>query len=72
MPTTPAYTIHDNANGIVRSITDWPGGGVVGIHGTNRPRLTPGQISHGRIRLRNRDILRLGKRLQIGTPITIT
>lgn len=53
-------------------LTDWPGGGVVGIHGTSRPRLIPGQISHGCIRLRNRDILRLGRRLQIGTPITIT
>jgi hypothetical protein len=53
-------------------LTDWPGGGVVGIHGTNRPQLIPGRISHGCIRLRNRDILRLGKRLQMGTPITIT
>jgi len=53
-------------------LTDWPGGGVVGIHGTNEPGLIPGRISHGCIRLRNRDIVRLGRRLQIGTPITIT
>ena len=53
-------------------LTDWPGGGVVGIHGTNQPGLIPGRISHGCIRLRNSDILRLGRRLQIGTPITIT
>lgn len=53
-------------------LTDWPGGGVVGIHGTNEPELIPGRISHGCIRLRNADIVRLGKRLQIGTPITIT
>ncbi len=53
-------------------LTDWPGGGVVGIHGTNQPWLIPGRVSHGCIRLRNRDIVRLGRRLQIGTPITIT
>jgi len=53
-------------------LTDWPGGGVVGIHGTNQPGLIPGRISHGCIRLRNRDIVRLGRRLQIGTPISIT
>ena len=52
-------------------LTDWPGGGVIGIHGTNQPGLLPGRVSHGCIRLRNRDILRLGRRLKLGTPITI-
>jgi len=52
-------------------LTDWPGGGVVGIHGTNQPELLPGRVSHGCIRLRNRDIVRLGRRLKLGTPITI-
>jgi lipoprotein-anchoring transpeptidase ErfK/SrfK len=52
-------------------LTDWPGGGVIGIHGTNQPGLLPGRVSHGCIRLRNRDILRLGRRLRLGTPITI-
>jgi hypothetical protein len=52
-------------------LTDWPGGGVIGIHGTNQPELLPGRVSHGCIRLRNRDIRRLGRRLKIGTPITI-
>ena len=33
-------------------LTDWPGGGYVGIHGTNEPRIIPGRISHGCIRLR--------------------
>jgi lipoprotein-anchoring transpeptidase ErfK/SrfK len=53
-------------------LTDWPGGGVIGIHGTNQPRRIPGRISHGCIRLRNADILRLGRKLPLGTPITIT
>jgi len=52
-------------------LTDWPGGGVVGMHGTNQPYLIPGAPSHGCIRLKNRDIKRLYKRITIGTPIRI-
>jgi lipoprotein-anchoring transpeptidase ErfK/SrfK len=53
-------------------LTDWPAGGFVGIHGTNRPELLPGQVSHGCIRMRNEDILRLGRLMPVGTPLTIT
>jgi L,D-transpeptidase catalytic domain len=55
-----------------RTLTDWPGGGFVGIHGTNRPDLLPGRVSHGCIRLRNVDILALERLMPIGTPLTIT
>jgi hypothetical protein len=52
-------------------LTDWPGGGVVGIHGTDRPELIPGRISHGCIRMWNADIRRLARLMPLGTPITI-
>ena len=52
-------------------LTDWPDGGFVGIHGTNAPELLPGRVSHGCIRMRNEDILRLGKLMPVGTPVTI-
>jgi hypothetical protein len=52
-------------------LTDWPGGGVVGIHGTNEPALIPGRPSHGCIRLPNRKIRQLVKRMPIGTPVEI-
>ena len=52
-------------------LTDWPKGGFVGIHGTNRPDLIPGRVSHGCVRLRNGDILRLGRLMPIGTPVEI-
>jgi hypothetical protein len=52
-------------------LTDWPGGGFVGIHGTNRPELIPGRISHGCIRLRNADIVRLSALMPVGTPLTV-
>ena len=53
------------------TLTDWPAGGFVGIHGTNRPELIPGPVSHGCIRLRNEAILRLAALMPIGTPLTI-
>jgi hypothetical protein len=52
-------------------LTDWPAGGFVGIHGTDRPDLLPGQVSHGCIRMRNDDILELGRLMPVGTPLTI-
>jgi lipoprotein-anchoring transpeptidase ErfK/SrfK len=53
------------------TLTDWPGGGFVGIHGTNQPELLPGRVSHGCIRLRDRDIRRLDRRMPVGTAVTI-
>jgi hypothetical protein len=52
-------------------LTDWPAGGFVGIHGTDRPDLLPGRVSHGCIRMRNADILALGRLMPVGTPVTI-
>jgi hypothetical protein len=52
-------------------LTDWPGGGVVGMHGTNQPGLVPGRPSHGCIRLRNADINRLYRLVPKGTPIHV-
>ncbi len=52
-------------------LTDWPKGGVIGIHGTDAPQLLPGRISHGCIRLRNDAIRRLARLMPLGTPVTI-
>ena len=52
-------------------LTDWPGGGYVGIHGTNQPQLIPGRISHGCIRLRNAAIVALSRLMHVGTPVSI-
>src|SRR4051794_22877781 len=53
------------------TLTDWPGGGVVGIHGTNEPNLIPGRPSHGCIRLKNKDIVKLSHKMAPGTPVLI-
>lgn len=52
-------------------LSDWPGGGVIGIHGTNEPSLIPGRPSHGCIRVENRAVARLWHLMPIGTPLRI-
>jgi hypothetical protein len=58
-------------SGRAPNLTGWPGGGYIGIHGTNKPELLPGAVSHGCIRLRNGDIQRLARLMPVGTPVTV-
>jgi lipoprotein-anchoring transpeptidase ErfK/SrfK len=54
------------------SLSEWPGGGVVGIHGDlGAPQLIPGDPSHGCVRMHNADIRWLAPRVQLGTPVHI-
>jgi hypothetical protein len=52
-------------------LTDWPRGGMVGVHGTNEPGLIPGRISHGCVRVRNANMARLRNLMTLGTPVQI-
>ena len=52
-------------------LSDWPGGGIVGIHGTFAPELLGRAVSHGCVRVSNRDILRMRRIVPVGTPIRI-
>jgi hypothetical protein len=52
-------------------LSDWPGGGVIGIHGTNEPYLIPGRPSHGCIRIPNHAISQLYRLMPIGTPMQV-
>jgi lipoprotein-anchoring transpeptidase ErfK/SrfK len=52
-------------------LSEWPGGGVIGMHGTNEPGLIPGRPSHGCIRVPNAAISRLAKLMPVGTPLRI-
>ena len=53
------------------TLTDWPGGGFIGIHGTNEPQILPGRVSHGCVRMRNPSILQLFRLMPLGTPVSI-
>lgn len=67
----PVYGSYALGTAAYAKLSDWPGGGVVGIHGTDQPGLVPGRPSHGCIRVRNADMARLYRLTPVGTPITI-
>ena len=53
-------------------LTDWPGGGFIGVHGTDQPGILPGRVSHGCVRMPNRSIVKLARLMPVGTPLTVT
>jgi lipoprotein-anchoring transpeptidase ErfK/SrfK len=52
-------------------LTEWPGGGVVGIHGTSEPQLLGMAVSHGCVRVANTTAEKLKRYAPLGTPIWI-
>jgi lipoprotein-anchoring transpeptidase ErfK/SrfK len=52
-------------------LTEWPGGGVVGIHGTDEPQLLGQAVSHGCVRVANTTAAALRRYAPLGTPIWI-
>lgn len=67
----PVYGPYAFGTGAYSVLSEWPAGGVIGIHGTDRPELIPGRPSHGCIRVPNAAIARLWQLLPIGTPVRI-
>ena len=67
----PAYGPFAFGTAAYSGLSDWPGGGVIGIHGTNQPSLIPGRPSHGCVRVPNAKILKLKRLMPVGTPIWI-
>jgi hypothetical protein len=54
------------------TLSDWPGGGVVGIHGPYYDAAgIPGHISHGCIRLKVSDDAWLARHMKLGTPVRV-
>ena len=52
-------------------LSEWPGGGVVGLHGTTAPQLLGQAVSHGCVRMSNETADFLRDRIPLGTPIRI-
>lgn len=52
-------------------LQDWAQGGPIAIHGTNRPDLIGGAVSHGCVRVPNRVLVRLFRAAAVGTPVVI-
>jgi len=52
-------------------LSEWPGGGVVGVHGTTAPELLGQAVSHGCVRISNQTADFLRDRIPLGTPVRI-
>jgi lipoprotein-anchoring transpeptidase ErfK/SrfK len=68
LPVLGEYALETSAHS---RLSDWPGGGIVGIHGTPSPWLLGQAVSHGCIRVQNGAILRLKRLVPLGTSITV-
>jgi lipoprotein-anchoring transpeptidase ErfK/SrfK len=53
------------------TLTNWPLGGIVGVHGWQDPSVEGKQISNGCLRMHPGDVSKLEKDLPLGTPIQI-
>jgi lipoprotein-anchoring transpeptidase ErfK/SrfK len=53
------------------NLSEWPGGGVVGLHGTSMPSLLGKAVSHGCVRMSNTAALVLKRLTPAGTPLRI-
>jgi lipoprotein-anchoring transpeptidase ErfK/SrfK len=71
VPTAPVLGRFAFETSAYSRLSDWPGGGIVGIHGTFAPWLLGQAVSHGCVRVANRDILRMARFVGVGTPIRI-
>jgi lipoprotein-anchoring transpeptidase ErfK/SrfK len=70
-PTAPILGAFALETSAYSRLSEWPGGGVVGVHGTNQPWLLGQAVSHGCIRVANGAILKLAELASLGTPIRI-
>lgn len=58
--------------GYSQTLNEYAGGnGRVAIHGTSAPELIPGRVSHGCVRVRNADVVRVAGLVRPGTPVWI-
>ena len=53
------------------ALSDWPGGGIVGLHGTSEPSSIGHAASHGCLRVHNDVIMKLKRMVGPGTPLLI-
>jgi hypothetical protein len=70
-PATTSYGPYIFGTSGYAKLSEFPGGGIIGVHGTSEPGLIPGRPSHGCVRLRNADIRALAKRLPLGAAVRI-
>jgi lipoprotein-anchoring transpeptidase ErfK/SrfK len=71
VPDDPFLGTFAVATSAYSKLTEWPGGGVVGIHGTSAPQLLGQAVSHGCVRISNTTAALLRRYAPVGTPVSI-
>ena len=71
VPDDPFLGIFAVETSAYSKLSEWPGGGVVGIHGTSMPQLLGQAVSHGCVRVSNATAAQLRALAVLGTPIWI-
>jgi lipoprotein-anchoring transpeptidase ErfK/SrfK len=70
-PSDPFYGPFVLVTSAYSKLSDWPGGGLAGIHGTDEPGLLGQAVSHGCVRVPNSVALALERLAPLGTPIDL-
>jgi lipoprotein-anchoring transpeptidase ErfK/SrfK len=70
-PTDPFFGSFALETSAYSKLSDWPGGGLAGIHGTNEPQLLGRAVSHGCVRVSNAFARALERLAPLGTPVDL-
>jgi lipoprotein-anchoring transpeptidase ErfK/SrfK len=71
VPVDPFFGAFVLVTSAYSKLSDWPGGGLAGIHGTNQPNLLGEAVSHGCVRVSNTVARRLKRLAPLGTVVDI-
>jgi hypothetical protein len=71
VPTDPFFGAFVLETSAYSKLSDWPGGGLAGIHGTDRPDLLGRAVSHGCVRVSNTVARALESLAPLGTLIDL-
>jgi lipoprotein-anchoring transpeptidase ErfK/SrfK len=71
VPNDPFLGVFALETSAYSKLTEWPGGGIVGIHGTDLPQLIGQAVSHGCVRVLNSTARALQRLVPLGASITI-
>jgi lipoprotein-anchoring transpeptidase ErfK/SrfK len=70
-PSDPFYGPFVLVTSAYSKLSDWPGGGLAGIHGTDEPNLLGQAVSHGCVRVSNSVAVALERLAPLGTPVDL-
>jgi lipoprotein-anchoring transpeptidase ErfK/SrfK len=71
VPADPFYGTFVLVTSAYSKVSDWPGDGLAGIHGTNQPGLLGQAVSHGCVRVDNSVASALERLAPLGTPVDL-